>query len=441
MTQLESKPKTFQLLETTLGDIQEALASGAITARELVELYLKRIEAYDRGENGINCVITLNPTALEEADAADAHMKASGPIGPLHGVPIVLKDQMDAKGMPTTLGSVIFKDYYPERDSTCDREAQGRRRDHPREGDAGRAGRRRHPRHAVRFHPQPLRLERTVGGSSGGSAAAVTANLERRRHRPGRLRVDPAAVRLERHRGHAPDAGAGQSRRCLGRLAESLRLAGPDDAHRHRPREAARCHGGLRRRGPADGARRRLRARDVHGLARQGRAARARASASSATRWASGSEPDSEDFAKITAVFDRAVGELAAAGATLVDPIEIPNLNELLAKRTGDGSDAAFKQWAGRGGNFPFASQAEMQAAADAANAKPGRPTSANMRAFDPMAYHEYLVAREELMTNVLKVMADHKLDAIVHKTVEHQPTLISEGINPPYKSSTARRT
>src|ERR1019366_2029428 len=65
----------------------------------------------------INCVITLNPKAMEEADKLDAAYKKSGPVGPLHGIPILVKDQVDAAGMPTTLGSVVFKDYRPPQDS------------------------------------------------------------------------------------------------------------------------------------------------------------------------------------------------------------------------------------------------------------------------------------------------------------------------------------
>src|SRR5205085_220701 len=60
--------------------------------------------------------ITLNPNAPEEADRLDAAYRASGPVGPLHGIPVLVKDQADARGMPTTLGAVPLKDYYPDRD-------------------------------------------------------------------------------------------------------------------------------------------------------------------------------------------------------------------------------------------------------------------------------------------------------------------------------------
>ncbi len=147
----------------------------------------------------------------------------------------------------------------------------------------------------------------------------------------------------------------------------------------------------------------------------------------------SGSEPDSEDYKKVTAVYEQALAELAAEGAILID-VEIPNLKELLATRTGDGSDTSFANWGARSKNFPFASQAELQAHPLYPTIRPGRqPNTQVIREFDPMKHYEYLKARDTLETNVLKLFADNKLDAIVHKTVEHQPTLISEGLGPPY--------
>jgi Asp-tRNA(Asn)/Glu-tRNA(Gln) amidotransferase A subunit family amidase len=70
------------------------------------------IEAFDKKGPAINAIITTNSDALKEAARLDAAYKASGPVGPLHGIPVIVKDQADVKGMPTTLGSVLFKDYY-----------------------------------------------------------------------------------------------------------------------------------------------------------------------------------------------------------------------------------------------------------------------------------------------------------------------------------------
>jgi Asp-tRNA(Asn)/Glu-tRNA(Gln) amidotransferase A subunit family amidase len=147
-----------------------------------------------------------------------------------------------------------------------------------------------------------------------------------------------------------------------------------------------------------------------------------------------GSEPDSEDFKKIDEVFNKAIGEIKAAGAVLVDPVVIPDLKALLAKRAGSFTDEeeSFNRYFGRSANPPFKSRAEAAAAPDFAKVV-RRSQERWKRTPDSNAHYEYLKAREELMTNILKVMADNKLDAIIHKAVEHQPTLIKDGLNPPF--------
>ena len=112
-----SQAEPFHLLEATVEDVHNAYTSGTLTARQLVRLYLDRIEAYDKKGPNINAIITLNPDALRDADRLDAAFKNSGLTAPLHGIPIIVKDQFDVKGMPTTLGSILFKDYYPDKDA------------------------------------------------------------------------------------------------------------------------------------------------------------------------------------------------------------------------------------------------------------------------------------------------------------------------------------
>ncbi|HEX9900910.1 MAG TPA: amidase family protein, partial [Candidatus Methylomirabilis sp.] len=140
------------------------------------------------------------------------------------------------------------------------------------------------------------------------------------------------------------------------------------------------------------------------------------------------SEPDSEDFKNVTEVFDRAVGELKTAGAEVVDPIVIPNLKEALAKRAGrpGGGKEAFQVYFGRSKNPPFKTLEEAM--------RSPKFERVNKRSRDrwlfpsnAMRHYEYLTARDGLMTSILKVMADHRLDAIAHKAVEHQPTLINQ--------------
>lgn len=110
--------KTFDLSTATVVDINAAFDAGALTSEKLLSLYLARIEAYDKQGPKVNCVITLNPNALAEARALDAERKAKGPRSPLHGIPIVLKDLVDAAGLPTTAGFTPFGAPVPERDST-----------------------------------------------------------------------------------------------------------------------------------------------------------------------------------------------------------------------------------------------------------------------------------------------------------------------------------
>src|SRR5207253_3253569 len=167
----------FQVVETTIDDIHMAMSSGRLSAHDLVQAYLDRINAFDKQGPALNCIITLNSTALEEADRLDAVFKRSGIVGPLHGIPILVKDEIDTAGMPTTLGSLVFKDYRPPLDAfvvarlknagaiilgktTLSEFAAG-----DTYGSMFGATR------------NPYDLERTVGGSSGGSGAAITANF------------------------------------------------------------------------------------------------------------------------------------------------------------------------------------------------------------------------------------------------------------------------
>ena len=146
------------------------------------------------------------------------------------------------------------------------------------------------------------------------------------------------------------------------------------------------------------------------------------------------SEPGSDDFAKITEVFDKAVGELRQAGAEIVDPIVIPDLKALLAQRIFSSKlrEETFKVYFGSNPNAPFASREEVLASP--LFPKLMQRTRDRWTGSVPEEkYHASLVARDTLMTNMLKVMADHRLDAIVHKAVEHQPTLIKDGVNPPF--------
>lgn len=110
--------KTFELTTATVADINAAFDAKVLTSEKLVQLYLKRIEAYDEQGPRINAVLALNPKALETARALDAERKAKGPRSPLHGIPVIVKDVFDTKDMPTTGGYLPLKGVIPARDAT-----------------------------------------------------------------------------------------------------------------------------------------------------------------------------------------------------------------------------------------------------------------------------------------------------------------------------------
>src|SRR5438093_4911829 len=168
---------SFQVVEATIDDIHSAFKSGKLTAHQLVQAYLDRIEAYDKNGPKPNSIITLNPNAMAEADKLDEQYKKSGLTGPLHGIPVLVKDEIDTAGMPTTLGSVVFKDYRPARDAFAV--------DRLRKAGAIILGKTTLSEYAAGdtygsmfgASRNPYDLERTVGGSSGGSGAALAANF------------------------------------------------------------------------------------------------------------------------------------------------------------------------------------------------------------------------------------------------------------------------
>jgi Asp-tRNA(Asn)/Glu-tRNA(Gln) amidotransferase A subunit family amidase len=112
--------RPFRLQEATIDDIHSAFISGELTCRGLVELYLARIEAYDRSGPELNAILTINPKVLEEAEDLDRAFGQGGEfVGPLHGIPVLVKDQAETAGIRTAFGSVAFEEYVPEEDATA----------------------------------------------------------------------------------------------------------------------------------------------------------------------------------------------------------------------------------------------------------------------------------------------------------------------------------
>jgi amidase len=426
----------FQLVEASIADIHAAYKSGALTARQLTQAYLDRIEAYDKNGPKINSVISLNPRALEDAEKLDAAYRSSGFVGPLHGIPILVKDEIDTQGMATTMGTLVMKDYRPAKDAFVV--------DRLRKAGAIILGKTtlsewaRGDTYGSMFGVtrNPYDPERTVGGSSGGSGAALAANFSTVAlgeetlasiRRPGgwnaivSMRATPGLVSRSGMWDGYPTIAAqiGPMARSVSDLAKLLDVMvayDPED-----PLTAAGV-------GKSDGSYTRF--LDPNGL----KGARIGILRESVGQ---GSEPGSDDFKKVDSVFAKAVAELKAAGATLVDPVVIPDFKALLAKRAADPAlnDEAIRVYFARNPNAQFKTREDIVKSPlmDKSFFKSTIDLWRNRAPRDAAKYGEYLQAREQLMINILKVMADNRLDAIVHKTVEHQPTLIKDGINPPF--------
>jgi amidase len=316
----------LQVVEASIADLQAAYLSGRITAHAIAQAHLDRIAAYDKRGPLINALITVNSQALAEADRLDAFLKTSGkPVGPLHGVPVIVKDNIDVVGMPMTSGFQGWKNYYPAEDaplvkrlraaggiilakSSLSEFAYGI-------GDNINSV-------VSGFARNPYNTAFATGGSSGGSAAAVAASfgvVAIGTDTGGSVRMPSAFNALA---GLRPTVGlvsrtgivplnsvrdtAGPIARTVGDLAVLLDvIAGPDAADEataratgHRPTTYS---AGLRR-DALKGARLGV-LRQVFG-------------------------PNVTD-PKVLAHFETTLAELKAAGAEIIDPFVAPELGSI----------------------------------------------------------------------------------------------------------------
>jgi len=451
---------TFDVLELTIADAHAAFKAGKLTARQLTQLYLDRIAAYDLKGPAIKCIVTVSPTALADADKIDAEFARTGKfIGPMHGIPILIKDEIDTAGMATTQGTVVFKDYMPPLDAfavaklkaagaiiiakTTLSEFAG--------GDTYSA--------LTGNSRNPYALDRTVGGSSGGSGGALAANFgliaigeetSSSLKRPAAwgslagMRPTPGLIsRTGMWDGHpVPTAQMGPMTRTVTDLAKMMDVMVGYD-----PEDPITAFGVMHTPKSYTSYLKKTALKDARiGVIRES--------------IGSNSRPDSEDFKKVDALFQKALADMKAAGATLVD-IVIPDLKVLAAKRGSNPAqtEEALRVYLARTPNSPFKTRedfanhpamatsfksivADFRAANPASNEFAGAGYGGSGRGLGPRGAidHARILeaqnAREQLLMNMAKVMADAKVTALAYKAVEHQPTLIEEATTPPYKSN-----
>jgi amidase len=183
LTSPPSEGGSFRLMwtdEATIADIRTALESRELTCRQLVQMYIERIEAYDKKGPALNAIIMINPNALAAADALDAKFARSGISGPLSCVPLIVKDNFNTADMPTTAGSLSLKGSIPTSDAFQVRKLR----------EAGALVLAKSNMAEFAWSPfetvssvlpgytrNPYALERVPAGSSGGTAAAVAASF------------------------------------------------------------------------------------------------------------------------------------------------------------------------------------------------------------------------------------------------------------------------
>src|SRR5262249_1730382 len=173
-------PRPFVVEETTIAQIESALRDGSLTCRTLVERYLARIDAHDKKGAALNAIVMTNPDALKTADDLDRRFRQSGPVGPMHCVPVLVKDNYETVDMPTTAGSLSLKGMMTGADAFIVKRLR----------DAGAIMIAKSNMAEFAFSPietvnsilpgytrNPYDTSRVTAGSSGGSAAGAAANF------------------------------------------------------------------------------------------------------------------------------------------------------------------------------------------------------------------------------------------------------------------------
>lgn len=427
-------PPAFRVEEATIADIHNALKSGRLTCRSLVEHYLRRIETFDKNGPSINAIVLTNPDALKQADALDARAK-SGFAGPLHCIPMIVKDNFETIGLQSANGSLALAGFVSAKDAFQVRRIK----------DAGAIVLAKSNMAEWAFTPyetlssilpgytkNPYALDRVTAGSSGGTAAAVaasfgavglgsdTGNSIRGPSSHQALAGIRSTMGLTSRAGVMPlnllaDIAGPMARTVTDAVTVFQVIVGedPDDpvtaAARGRKPEnysASLVPDGLR------GAR--------IGVLRQA------------------FERDTTD-AEIVEVFMKAVEDLRRAGATIVDPARIEGL-ENIRRAPGVGPCMGFKYdinryLASHGDKVPVKSLAEIVKSGRFHPTVQRRLEQANEgveNGPDTLACKAEMEYREQVRAAVLKLMDAQKLDAMVYPTWSNPPRLIGD-LNTPH--------
>ena len=461
----------FDVMEATIPSVHAALDSKRLTCRQLVQSYLDRIAAFDQTGPTLNSIQHVNARALVEADSLDAVQRARGPRGPLHCVPVVLKDQIETIDMPTTYGSAVFKDFIPQRDATAVKRLEAAGAIIIAKTTMGEFAS-RYVGSAAGIIRNAYDPRRNPSGSSGGSASAVAANFGLvgiGEDTGGSIRGPAAVSSLVGLRPTLPLVSRfgmlpanptqdtmGPMTRTVADAARVLDVLAGYDANDpvtaysvgHIPATYAAALktdalrgariGVLRTRRDTTGAR----GNDAVGNTAAASGVRtaadsappAAAPADSAVRRDSLARRDSivrvtnAEYAKVRVVMERALADLRAQGAVIIDSLVVPTVP---GRRVGndfeteEATDAYFAQHK----NAPVKTLKEILLTGPV---NPWRARGLIEYVGKRTSDADYLLVmqqREAQRVSVLKLMADQRLDAIVYMTYDAPPQLIAADV------------
>jgi Asp-tRNA(Asn)/Glu-tRNA(Gln) amidotransferase A subunit family amidase len=426
----------FDPLEVTVEGIHAAVEAGETTAESLVERYLDRIEAYDAD---LNAILTVNPGARERARELDAAFETDGFVGPLHGVPVVLKDNKDTHDMPTTAGCVALAESVPRRDAFVVEQLR----------EAGAVVLAKANLQEFAFGVDTISslggethnayaLDHRPSGSSGGTAAAIAANLGAigtGSDTCSSVRSPPAFNALV---GVRPTRGL-LSRTGVIPLSETQDTAGPIT---RTVADAARTLDAMAGYDPEDP----VTARGVGTVPEGGYVSHLDADGLDGARigvvrsFFGLSDPESgpESAAEaVTTVIDGAIGEMEAAGATVVDPVEVEDLDRLESARVLEYEFARdFDRYLETLDDPPYDSLAAIIESGTVADAVADRIRDSDIldvdydRLDENLGYLRRLDRRRRLREDTERRMVEADLDALLYppsavppvRIPEHQP-------------------
>ena len=418
----------FEIEEATIAEVHAAFLSGELTCVELVQGYLDRIEAYDQQGPQLNTIANLNPAALDEAARLDQALAGGGLSGPLHCIPVLLKDQVETRDMPTTYGSALFADFVSSRDATIVTRMKDAGALIIAKTNMGEFAS-RYVGSGFGFIRNPYDPRRNPSGSSGGTGAGVAANLGLigiGEDTGGSIR-GPSAVhalvglrptlQLVSRYGMMPanpttDTMGPMTRTVMDAAILLDAIAGYDPNDPVTAMSAGQIPDsyseGLSEDG-LDGARIGV-IRDPMDQAL---------------------DTDSEGYRQARAIVDAAVEQLRTLGAEVVDNVAIPGVDGVNAiySLNPHETEAATNAYLAELDNPPYTT---LRSILLSGRVTPWRATglanSLGKTTRDP-GYLAYLLARDQLRQDIYQVMADHDLDALVHTTFDHPPSLIAPDV------------